>query len=138
MLVFQLLWLQIGDRNGTCCMKTMLPWTFTNNMTWFSTIQTKIVCMSTLFILFHEGLESCLINMHGVLLWWGCQGLVNIIGGKTLCVVGVGSWSLSCQCSRNLLSHQTTYARPDLMLKGLAWRITSLSHHFITQIKIDL
>jgi hypothetical protein len=36
------------------------------------------------------------------------------------------------------LSQQTTYATLDLMLKGLAWWITNPSHHFITQIKIDL
>ncbi len=45
------------------------------------------------------------------------KGWVDIVGGKPLCVVGgakflcvvnVGSWRLSYQCSKSLLSYQTT------------------------------
>jgi len=38
-------------------------------------IQTKISYTSMLFFLFHEGFESCLINLHGVVFWQGCQKL---------------------------------------------------------------
>jgi len=49
MLGFRLLWLWIGNKDGTCYMWTTFCWTFMSNMTWFSTIQTRIVCTSTLF-----------------------------------------------------------------------------------------
>ncbi len=67
--VFQLLWLWIGNRNGVCNMWSMLLWTLTSNMTWFSTLQTKIIFTSMLFFLFCEGFKYCLINLHGVVIW---------------------------------------------------------------------
>jgi hypothetical protein len=60
--------LWIGNRNGVCCMWSMLIWALTSNMTCLSTIQKKIVCISILFLLVHEGFESYLINLHGVVL----------------------------------------------------------------------
>jgi hypothetical protein len=99
MLVFQLfsiLW--IDNKDDACCMWSTLLWTFTKNMTWFSTTQTKIICTSMLFLLPHEGLESCLINLYGVIV---CVA----DGAKLLSVVNVGSWRLSYQCSNNPLSH---------------------------------
>ncbi len=51
MFVFWFLSLWIGNRNGVCCMWSMFFWTFMNNMTWFFTIQTKIVCTLALFLL---------------------------------------------------------------------------------------
>jgi hypothetical protein len=75
MLVFWLLWLCISNRYSACYMWSTLLWTFTSNMTWFSTIQTKIICMSMLLLLLHEGLESCLTNLHGIVFWWGCRKL---------------------------------------------------------------
>jgi len=48
MLVFLFLWLWIGNKDGVCCMWSVLLWTFMNNMTWFFTIQIKIVCMLAL------------------------------------------------------------------------------------------
>jgi hypothetical protein len=35
----------------------------------------KVYYTLTLFLLLHEGLESCLINFHGVVLWWSCWKL---------------------------------------------------------------
>jgi hypothetical protein len=32
------------------------------------------------------------------------EGWVGVVGGKLLCVIDVGSWHLSRQCSKNLLS----------------------------------
>jgi hypothetical protein len=64
MFISRLFWLWIGNKCGMCYMWTTFLWTFTNNMTWFSTIQTKIIFMLTLFFLIHEGLESCFINLH--------------------------------------------------------------------------
>jgi hypothetical protein len=95
-------------------MWTTFLWTFVNNMTWFSIIQTKIVCMLTLFLLLHEGLQSCFINMHG-----DAKGWVGITSRKLLCVVNVGSWCLSCQHSKNMLSHQTTCVMAWLNVEGL-------------------
>jgi hypothetical protein len=53
MLIFRLLWLWIGNRIVTCYMWTTFFWTFTSNMIWFSTIQTKIIGMLTLLLLLH-------------------------------------------------------------------------------------
>ncbi len=75
MLVFQLLWLWIGNKDGTCYMWSTLLWTFTSNMTQFFTIQTKIIYTSKLFLLLCEGLESCLVNLHGIILQQGCRRL---------------------------------------------------------------
>jgi hypothetical protein len=54
-----------------CCTWFTFLWTFTSNMILFSIIQTKIVYMLALFFLFREGLESCFINMHEVIIWQG-------------------------------------------------------------------
>jgi hypothetical protein len=64
MLIFWFLWLWIDNRVVTCYMWTTLLWTFTSNMIWFSTVQTKIICMLMLLLLFHEGLESCLVTLR--------------------------------------------------------------------------
>jgi hypothetical protein len=69
----------------------MFFWAFMNNMTWFSIIQTKIVCKSTLFFLFHEGLNIVLSNCMGLSFSEVVEGWVDILGGKFLCVVGGGS-----------------------------------------------
>ncbi len=47
--------LGFGNKGGTCFMLTTLLWIFTINMTWFFTIQTKIVYMSMLNFLFCGG-----------------------------------------------------------------------------------
>jgi hypothetical protein len=59
----------VGNKGGACFMLTMLIWIFTINMTWFFTIQTKIVCMSMLIFLLCGGFELCLIDLHGVINW---------------------------------------------------------------------
>jgi hypothetical protein len=47
---------------------------------------------------------------------------VCVIGGaKLLCVINVGSWCLSCQPLKNMLSHRIVCAMDyNLMLKALA------------------
>jgi hypothetical protein len=39
---------------GMCCMLNKLFWTNTNYVIWLSTVQTKIVYMSMLFLLFYD------------------------------------------------------------------------------------
>jgi hypothetical protein len=85
MFIFWLLWSWIGKRAVTCCMWTTLLWTFTSNMIWFSTIQTKIIGTLTLFFLLHQGLEACLITL--------CQNVVSMI--RTCCNYCP---KLSCSC----------------------------------------
>jgi hypothetical protein len=77
----------------------------------------KYYYTSTLFLLLHEGLESCLINLHGVVLCEVVESWANIASGKFLCVVDVGSWCFSCQHSKSLLSHEQLVQWPDLMLR---------------------
>jgi hypothetical protein len=68
-------------------------------MTWFFTIQTRIVCTSTLFLLLYKGLESCLTNMHGLFFGKVVKSWVSVVVEnscvvnvtKFFCVVDVGS-----------------------------------------------
>jgi len=75
--------------------------------------------MSALFFLLHEGLNLVLSICMGSSFGKVIEGWAAIIsgkflcvtnGGKLLCVIDVGSWRLSCQHSKNLLSHQTSCA----------------------------
>ncbi len=102
---FLLLWLWIDNRNGKCCMWSKFIWTFMSNMTWFSTIQTKIICTLVLFFLFRERFEFCLSIYMGLSYGKVVEGWANIVSGKFLYVVDVGSWRLSCWRSKSLLSH---------------------------------
>jgi len=54
-----------------CCMLNMFLWINTSYVAWFSTVQTKIVYMSTLFFMFYEWFELCLVDLHGVVI--GCR-----------------------------------------------------------------
>jgi hypothetical protein len=71
-LVSLLFWPLGSDRScGACYMLNTFIWTSINYVAWFSTIQTKIVCMLTLFFLFCEWFESCFVDSHGVVI--GCK-----------------------------------------------------------------
>jgi hypothetical protein len=49
-------------------MWTSFLWMFTNNMTWSFIILAKIFYTLFLLLLFNEGLEYRLINLHGIIL----------------------------------------------------------------------
>jgi hypothetical protein len=75
MLIFWLFWLWISNSSGGCYMWSTFLWTITSNMALYFTIQTKIVCMSTLLFLLREGFEYNIINLHGFNFWQGCWRL---------------------------------------------------------------
>jgi hypothetical protein len=55
-------------------------------MTWFSTIKTKIIYTSTLFLLFHESLNLVLSICMGSAFGEVVEGWVGIVGGKFVCI----------------------------------------------------
>jgi hypothetical protein len=105
MLVFQLLWLGISNRENMCYMWSTLLWTLTINMTWFSTIQIKMFVRQRCFSCSVRGLNLVLSICKGLSFGEVAKGWVNVVGGKLLCVVdgakllcvcNVGLWCLSC------------------------------------------
>ncbi len=80
-------------------------------VTWFDSPQykqqTKVVCTSTFLLLLCEGLESYLINMHGVILWWGCRRLGWHCRRKT---------PLCCMWCKTYLYYQCWFMTPFLSM----------------------
>ncbi len=88
--------------------------------TWLGSPQYKqrlFVCQHC-FTFFVRGLNIVLSICMGSSFGKVVEGWVGIVGGKFLCVVDVGSWRLSCSCSKSLLSRQTTCAMAWFNVEG--------------------
>jgi hypothetical protein len=87
-------------------------------------------------ILFFERFESYFINLHGIVLWWNCQGLGWHKMQTSFVLVMVPN-IFFCQHSKICYHIKQLVQWLDLMLKGLTSWTLSPSCHYVIQVEID-
>jgi hypothetical protein len=86
--VFRLIKLWLSNRNGLCYMLTTLFWTFTCYITYFSILQTKIICMLCLFFNFVKGLN----HVSSICMGSSISEVANNWGWYRKCKISLGQW----------------------------------------------